>query len=470
MESFGKARPHAPIFVRRFLTWTQEMSAEALHTEFGFKSLIRRILNALSALPFIFWSGDSLVLSTRLQARADRGESVREAARWFQRRNVIDLPATEFIRFQTDLEFFYEDRSATTLAFTCINERGVVAEREVLFPISGDIPRYVGCAPSLKVSGASFAVDSSIIVKDGTATWPLLQAQTAPFLNSHGAGSDMRALYRDGMARALFPNIEYSGEDVPYVLFGARSWEWGHFMIDFLARVAAASPPPGSTLLVDSRLNSSHTWWLEALIPEVTILKYDLGNSISVDEAIYLLPRTLCPPTWRASIGKPKTFWNLLPKDARTIRRNAVNDLHSASACDSRIWLKRRGRLRTVTNIQALERVLADLNFVSIYPEDLSPDALAPILQNARWVVGVAGSAFQNLLIGNGDARVGVITVERDLPFTLVDELKGLGHDVCVILGESKHYRQRGAPPGHDDIHMSDSTLRALVEVVEDSA
>lgn len=415
------------------------------------------------------WPGDPVVVGAMLNVRARSGQGFRRAEASLGRlENTQLIPATQYLPLESWELFEKAEPGEIILKFVVIAEGSAPREVATPFPTPEGPPRWRTRLACLDVEDLFAAVDSSVLVIKERAIWPFWQQETSRYLNSHAAGSDARSLFHDGLARTIFPTVDFQGDDVPYVLLGARSWEWGHWMLDFLARVAAVQPPPGATILVDSRLGESHLWWLRQLVPGVRVCGYELGAQLRLARAHVMLPRTFCPPTWPHVYGKPTSFFNQLPEDTlalrAALRRPRQRAVSRQADGSRRIWLRRKGSLRTLIGEDDLGRLLYENGFIDIFAEDWHPKDLAPILEGAEWIIGVEGSSFLNLLLSNSTSKVALITTATDVPLNHLEQLQVLGHQPYLVLG--RELQVPGRPPGHSDIELAPATLMQLGELL----
>lgn len=332
------------------------------------------------------------------------------------------------------------------------------------FPNEVDFPRFRCSNSVLQLKQVEMSVDSSVFTQGNRAIWPFSQSNTSHLLNSHGAGSDVLAIFNKEIALKRSKTIDSNIDGIPFLLFGARSFEWGHWTHDFLMRVVRAQPPPGSTIFVDSRLGDRHLWWIERIIPDCQIVGVELGTTVFFPHVNILQPRTFCPPTWRSELGKPKSFFNVLPEDIRDLAKLFRLSNSPTSSTSSRVFLRRVAGYRRIVNPFQFEQLLNDLEFDSLIAESLDTTDTQKKLADADWIIGVEGSAFINIVFCQKSCKVILITTHEDAQLNRIEQLQALGHEVFLLIG--KNIERRGAPPGHSDIQLSDESLKTLRRLI----
>lgn len=375
----------------------------------------------------------------------------------------------KFAFYELDTNDYFEqcELGESQLTFEVVDLNGQVNRiTNFGFPNETRFPRLRCRTPLVQLTNLKMSVDSSVFSQGSRAIWPLFQSNTSHLLNSHGAGSDVLAIFKREVALERREAINLSLDCVPFLLFGARSFEWGHWMGDFIMRVAFVKPPPGSTVIVDSRLSTHHLWWIKKIVPECRVVGVDLGLTVFFPDVNVLLPRTFCPPTWPSELGKPKSFFNSLPEDIRELSRLVKSSISVIESFSTRVWLRRVSGYRKIINEIQFEKLLCDLGFDNLEAESLDTYDLQKKLSNVDWIIGVVGSAFFNVVFCQKPCKVIMVTTFEDLQLNLIEQLQTLGHEVFVLFGRG--VARRGAPSGHLDIQLSDESLKTLKQLISE--
>jgi hypothetical protein len=326
---------------------------------------------------------------------------------WLRRMSVTD-PACGDLRF---VDGPYEDVLAVPRVYGTIDDphEGV----PVTIPVAGG--RY-WCVQDAKVVGGW-----DVVTTASGACWPALDPGTESLLVSNALDARLLGwtpssmVVRDGAAGqhrhvGSFARISRRRVDTAIALVGEHSFQFGHWLIDYLGRALSVRHlDEAIPVLIDSAVPQNARWWLERVLPGRRVLALERQEEIAVDLLIVPLQRTFCPPGWVASFDFGPEVWLW---DSRAIAE--LQKLTSAAGPavrrHRRLFLARRPeRNKPLVNQSELAAAVADDGFEVVYPEDVPMPALRALLDETEQVIAPTGSQLKNLVAARAGLRVLVL-------------------------------------------------------------
>jgi capsular polysaccharide biosynthesis protein len=199
------------------------------------------------------------------------------------------------------------------------------------------------------------------------------------------------------------PDSGAQGLDEAFMLMGAHTDFFGHWMCEYLPKLAAARLSgrlPRMPVLIDSFMPASHRQSLEMLYPgEMEIIEVPAFKPLRVRK-LWVAPTPSYMPlhekrnerfSWDKVAASPQL---LAPLIAEMLRR-ADLALGDHSSFPQQVFLSRKAfRHRKLVNSAAIEFEATARGFCVVYPEDHSFAQQVALLRNARHVVALEGSAL----------------------------------------------------------------------------
>jgi hypothetical protein len=261
--------------------------------------------------------------------------------------------------------------------------------------------RYVACFADARVRSRS-----SVVELDDTL---LLD-----FEGGELAGIDDRlevdpAIFKadDGgvWSHAPFPNQPELQLDEAFVLSGAHTWAFGHWMWEYLPRYVEADMTgalPPMPVLVDAGMPPQHAQGLRALLGDGSSIVELPSKASARVHKLWVAPTPMYMPMFE--VMNERFGWDLLmanpsrfAKVAREMNRRVDRTIDTTPAADStrRVYFARKPtRHRQLRNGAQMEAMAHARGFTTVYPEDMDFDAQVRVMRGAEWVLGPEGSAM----------------------------------------------------------------------------
>jgi len=348
---------------------------------------------------------------------------------WLARIAVTDRVCGEI----TVVDGPYEDMLAVPRVYGTINDphEGM----PVRIPVEGG--RYWTVADATVVGGWD------IVTTPSGACWPALGPSTESVLVSNALGARLLGwtpsfmVVRDptrGPRRRVASLLcrRRRRIDAAVALVGEHSFQYGHWMIDYLCRALAVRDVDASLpILVDAAISPSARWWLERVLPGRRILALQQHQPIEVGRLLVPLQRTFCPTGWIDSLELGPEVWSWDSKAIAELHRLATADRRDVRR-HRRLFLPRRpGTNKPLVNQDELADAAARDGFQLVYPEDLSMPNLQALLDETEDVIAPVGSQVKNVVAARAGLRVLVLA----------------GGDMGKLRGDAVHY---GRVCGHE--------------------
>lgn len=207
-------------------------------------------------------------------------------------------------------------------------------------------------------------------------------------------------------------------KDKPVVsLLKEHSSNYYHWFTEVLPRLIKVLESINSDdilLLVDRAVSAQGINALEKIMSNFSNIRYtiyyaEIGESFDCDELIY------CTPLWLSldnttMLPHPESEFFVSKDNLKQIRtlliEAARNDDNNLPKERKKIYLQRlNNRLRRVTNIVDLEKLLLKRGFVFVDTARLSISEQVQLFNEAEVVIGVSGAAFTNILFMSARAK-----------------------------------------------------------------
>ena len=304
--------------------------------------------------------------------------------------------------------------------------------------LSCDGARYWTTRNATVVGGSDF-----VRTRDG-ACWPALTPGVESVLVSNALDTQLPGwtpsfmIIRDGTPpprRRILPRSTGRAEhrlDRAIALVGEHSFQYGHWLLDYLPRSLAVRELPSTIpVLVDADVAPNSLWWLHKVLPDRQIILLERGQSIDVSTLFVPLQRTFCPTGWIDSMELTPDVWASDPSGVAQLQTLVTAGLAVPSKRRRRrLWLGRRGGHRPFVNQQELFERMASHGFELVYTEDLSMPELQSLLNETQDVIAAEGSQVQNVMACSPGVRVLVL---------LGDDAASVQGDVAVYAPALRH-------------------------------
>lgn len=210
-------------------------------------------------------------------------------------------------------------------------------------------------------------------------------------------------LKKNGWNLASNPTLETSYHIDKAILLGSRhSYNYFHFMTDTITRLIIAeerSDNPKIPYLMCRVGNNMHDL-LSHVAPNRAILYSSPNDLIEIGTLSVPIPATYSPDD--ASKASEATFdATYVPR----VRDRIKSSFPPSKSCFRNVFIVRPS-YRNISNMEAIDNVLADHNFLKISPERLTIAEQIATFSNARLIIGVGGAAFTNMIFCDAGATI----------------------------------------------------------------
>ena len=306
------------------------------------------------------------------------------------------------------------------------------------------------------------------------ACWPALTPRDESFLVSNALDARLLGwtpsfmIVRDD-ARARRPGLlslireRVSHLDHAIALVGEHSFQYGHWLGDYLPRALAVRELPTSVpILIDASVPENSRWWLEKVLPGRPTIELEPGAAVDVDTLFVPLQRTFCPTGWIDSMEMSSDVWSADPSAVAQMQNLAMADA-PAPIRHRRLWLGRRGGNRPLLNQQELFETMVPHGFSLLYAEDYSMDGLQSVLDETKDIIAPLGSQILNVLAARPGLRVLVLLgdVLASVRGWVVVAPVACGHELGVAMGD------RVGEPGRNPYEDAQRPFTVSPQVLE---
>ena len=244
-----------------------------------------------------------------------------------------------------------------------------------------------------------------------------------------------------------------------------------HLVTEVLPRVLIAREEGISSdfpLLINAGLHRNLRELLDIIEPHRKKVPLMTGRVYSVNHLVF--------PSDVSSVQdvyvRPRWSWESVLH--RELIRSCVETVLVAKQADKApsrhrwVYVRRGSRYRALTNEQAIETMLAEMNFETITPEDLTLDAQVSIFRDAEIVVAPTGAALTNIVWCKPETTVIVLASDHEaVPLEVWKQLAEVsGCQVLFVRGTQGPTHHPGLPRMHCDYTISPSAVAAVLSAV----
>jgi len=300
-----------------------------------------------------------------------------------------------------------------------------------------------------RTSNATVVGGWDVVSTPDGACWPALTQKTESILVSNALDARLlgwtpsfmilRANRESRLRRALSAMTRTAPRqlDRAITLVGEHSAQYGHFVIDYLARALAVERLPASVpVLIDEDVPANSIWWLTRILPNRLVIRAAVGECLEVRDLIVPLQRTFCPTGWIDSMELTPSVWSSDPASVSRIQ-NLVTAGVDVSTRYKRVWLGKRGGNKVLANQQELFDRVAPHGFQLVYPEDLPMSGLQGLLNETKDVIAPVGSHVLNVIASVPGLRVLVLLGEAMIQArgSTAISVTASGHELAFVGG-----------------------------------
>lgn len=191
----------------------------------------------------------------------------------------------------------------------------------------------------------------------------------------------------------------------------AVSANYAHWLTEVLPRMhafAKACPDSRATALVDVGLHTNLKASIDLVLP-ATMKRLELfpTERVVVDKLELVSATGYIPFNRRIRGGSGHSHGSFSATALTSMRGHLLAQAgRPMTTWPRRVLLRRSSAARALDNEQALETVLAQHGFASVYPERLSFVEQVQLFSTAEMVVGASGAAMANCIFCPPDARI----------------------------------------------------------------
>ena len=307
-------------------------------------------------------------------------------------------------------------------------------------PIQGtDRSAYLACFENVAIRGRS-----ALIL---TGTEALVDFEGDEFSRvKDNPEYDPGVLHADGeMFWTMEPRTPRMIVDEAFMLSGAHTVDFGHWIIEYLPKYAIAvlsGLADHVPVLIDERMPASHRQSLELLLPrgaQVIVVPHLAPFFVRklwcspIATYIGFYPTTFDLETWRHRAREPRHFAALIGE----IMRRAEHATSEPTGWE-RIFIARKPHLhkKKLLNHRAIEAVAEAHRFKIVYPEQMSFVDQLRLARHARYIAGPEGSGTYLACFAQPGTRLCLLSPPYTLPLVEINGvLAALGVDVTILTG-----------------------------------
>jgi capsular polysaccharide biosynthesis protein len=261
--------------------------------------------------------------------------------------------------------------------------------------------------------------------------------------------------------------------DEAYSLLGAHTDFFGHWMVEYLPKYAAARLserlPVGLPVLIDAHMPATHRESLSVLFGRDTkIIEVPAFVEVRL-KRLWISPTSYYMPLHEKRNEKfsfdavalcPQRFAPIVDD----LQRRADEALGAEPGDDQRIFLARKSfRHRKLLNTRSVEALAAEQGFQIVYPEDHGFAEQVRFVRGADCLIAPEGSAIFLAMFARHGSRLLILSH----PFTdvLVDYnamLAGQGVQVSALTGPARNINER--TPHDSDYEIDLDAMSAVLQ------
>jgi capsular polysaccharide biosynthesis protein len=235
-----------------------------------------------------------------------------------------------------------------------------------------------------------------------------------------------RQIIAPHQSHLLFLSVRRSAKtlDEAAVFLDACSSNYAHWLSEVLPRIhafCADSNTQDIPLLIDADLHPNLLESIEAITNgNRTIILVPIAQAVTVRK-LYVTSVAGYVPYDRRTRSVPVSSDGLFSSPAlHAMREKILEHIKKAYQNDTtlrgwpkRLYLRRNSRIRTITNNDALEALVAAYGYAIIEPEKLSFLQQVALFAQAEHVIGATGAAIANALFMPNGAKLCVLTSQH---------------------------------------------------------
>jgi capsular polysaccharide biosynthesis protein len=313
-------------------------------------------------------------------------------------------------------------------------------------------PGYLACLSDVHVRGRS-----GVLLARGEALVDIEAWEAGTFEDNPEYDPGILGQTRAGFwtMEPLEPELEV---DEAFLLSGAHTIDFGHWITEYLPRYAMArlADMPDVPVLIDERMPPTHRELLELLLPaDAEIIVVPHLAVVRVRQLWYapnpmyigFYPVRMDDRYWRLIATHAERFARLVAHLDRALRAGAGprEDPASGELGGRRLFLARKpNQKKKLLNHLAVEETVAGHGFEVIYPQDMNFRDQLRAIRDATHVVGPDGSALFLTLFARPGAKLAVLSPPYTLPLVdIAAMLRARGIETTILTGP--------AVPGADE-------------------
>ena len=337
--------------------------------------------------------------------------------------------------------------------FTRRESETIINASKLLLNQSGVIGRSSG-ARHLSLKNSTHTAGWDIVEHSGRATFLQLDSGNEQLIESYALNQKLIGWNRTHVVYRDQEKWDFTYPDEGIVLFGSYMDQWGHFVIDIAFRLIDNIDPRKKTnIFVQQGTPENAKEIIRMFAPQAEIWEVPVGKSITLQQSIVPLSRTLCPVGWNPDIHAHENGWGwsidgpavrklpklgLLEKDERKTRR--------------RVFLDRAQENVALSNGDEVKSFLKKQGFEFIQAEKQSLKELGDLLNDCSVVVAGNGSQLLNLLFWEKPLSVIRFASRLDGALGVGSGLTYAGHNCITIvcdwarIPQGSKYEMKQAP------------------------
>jgi hypothetical protein len=232
--------------------------------------------------------------------------------------------------------------------------------------------------------------------------------------------------------------------DKGFFLGGNGSWNWFHFLIEIMPKLILFDQKYSQTLFVNEIILTipSMKKILEIVSENNFTVKYLSSEKVYFVEKLYFINdfNHLQFNRFDNHIKAEGTFFN--PEITCDFSNLVLKKLSVKDNLPERIFLYRKNTHRIAKNQDQILKFLTELGFVPICLEELSIDEQASYFKTAKFIIGISGAAWSNLIFCRNQPKAICFVPENAEEFTAFSNLaKIFGADFYIqpYLNDGNH-------------------------------
>lgn len=231
--------------------------------------------------------------------------------------------------------------------------------------------------------------------------------------------------HNDKHAKVTQKNTEQLDEG--FFLGGNGSWNWFHFLIEIMPKLLIFNEKYTQTIFVNEVVKQTPGMQsvLEILAKDKFTVRYLSPEKTYHAKKLYYINdfNHVQFNHFDGEIKADGTFYNT--EITRRFSDKTLNNLETEEELPDRIFLYRKNTHRVAANQDKILNYLKDFGFVPICLEDIPLEQQAGYFKNARFIIGISGAAWSNMLFCRNQPKAICFTPENAASFSA---FSSLGH------------------------------------------